>query len=130
MHCALELTASVLVLQQEAAEGYQRRRQSLPIMAWAMVDALVRTCEADVDAVTPWSGGLITRNAETGEWKWKCGPVYTNNRRIESLSEGESLLLLAVDLRKGLLQYDEQQNENTTLQTKDKSDMKPLNNIE
>lgn len=124
MLCALELTAAVLVLQQGQAEGYQRRRQSLPIMAWAMVDCIINTQDSEVDATTPWCGGLITRIASSGEWNWQRGNMYTKNRSIDSLSEGEALLLLAVDMRKGTLDWAEQDNQYDTLRGKGKLDAK------
>lgn len=126
MECALELTAAVLVLQQESVEGYQRRRQSLPIMAWAMVDAIMNLHGTEANATTPWCGGLITRYADSGEWKWQYGSVYTDKRIIGSLSEGEALLLLAVDLRKTTLDWNQQpdQQDNDSLQGKGKYDLK------
>lgn len=126
MHFALEITGAVLVLQQQSTEGYQRRRQSLPMMAWAMIDSLVNSqaSETEGDKTIAWCGGFIIRSADLGQWRWQRGLVHTNNRSIEALSEGEALLLLAVDLRKGTLGWDDEESGYGSLRVKDKNDSK------
>lgn len=107
--CALELTGAILTLQPDTRdEAYNRRRQSMPIMAWTIVHRLANSrMEAGMSPTAPWCGGLIVRTfphvISSGRWEWQpdtdavAGPF---SKFVESAADGERLLLMAVDVRR------------------------------
>lgn len=109
MLCALEITAGILVLQPPTDDdSYQRRRQSLPIMAWTIIHRLANArMEAGQQPSAPWCGGLVVRTfpsvIASGKWEWQDNSSSSTgaiSKMVDSASDGERLLLLAVDIRR------------------------------
>ena len=108
MFCALEVTAGILILQQDTTdENYQRRRQSLPIMAWTIIHRLANArMEAGSDPSAPWCNGLVVRTfpsvISSGRWEWQDRDSLFDpiSKIVESAADGERLLLMVVDVRR------------------------------